>query len=204
MKVFDWQKKIDQKELEECKKVVQKGGIIIFPTDTVYGIGCDCFNQKALEKIYSIKRRNLNKPVNVLCSDINAIKSITKNLSMLEKKIIDKYMPGDLTIILSKKENVKNDLINNVDTVGVRIPKNDIALTLLNYIKIPLTTTSANISDEVALTNFKDVYEKFKNNDDVDIIINGGQSDIGIASTIIRIENNQIVVLRHGNLKVTI
>jgi L-threonylcarbamoyladenylate synthase len=204
MKVFDWQKKIDQKELEECKKVVQKGGIIIFPTDTVYGIGCDCFNQKALEKIYSIKRRNLNKPVNVLCSDINAIKSITKNLSMLEKKIIDKYMPGDLTIILSKKENVKNDLINNVDTVGVRIPKNDIALTLLNYIKIPLTTTSANISDEAALTNFKDVYEKFKNNDDVDIIINGGQSDIGIASTIIRIENNQIVVLRHGNLKVTI
>lgn len=199
-KIFDWKKNINKKELEEVIEILKNDGVIIFPTDTVYGIGCNCFSEKAIRKIFKDKSRPEQKPINVLTNNIEKIQKVTENISKKEEEIIEKYMPGALTIILNKKGDVPSILTAGLDTIGVRIPNNEIALDILNNFEYPLATTSVNISGDLPGLEIQDFIEKFK--DKVDIIIDGGKSEIGIASTIVRIdENSKINILREGSVK---
>lgn len=199
-KIFDWKENINKKELEEVIEVLKNDGIIIFPTDTVYGIGGNCFSEKAIRKIFKDKSRPEQKPINVLTNNIEKIKKVAKNISKKEKEIINKYMPGAVTIILDKKEEVPNILTAGLDTIGVRIPNNKIALEILRKFENPLATTSVNISGDLPGLEIQDFIEEFK--DKVDIIIDGGKSKIGIASTIVRVDkNSKINVLRKGSIE---
>lgn len=171
-KIFDWKENINKKELEEVIEVLKNDGIIIFPTDTVYGIGGNCFSEKAIRKIFKDKSRPEQKPINVLTNNIEKIKKVAKNISKKEKEIINKYMPGAVTIILDKKEEVPNILTAGLDTIGVRIPNNKIALEILRKFENPLATTSVNISGDLPGLEIQDFIEEFK--DKVDIIIDGG------------------------------
>ena len=200
--IFDWTKEINQEELDILADIINKDGVIIFPTDTVYGIGCNCYNENAINKIFELKGRDYSKPINVLIDSVDKIDQLASSISDIERKLIDKYMPGDLTIILKKNTNVPDLLTANLDSVGVRIPNNRIALEILKKVDIPLGTTSANISGEAALCDFNDVVSEF--NGKVDAIINGGESEIGVASTIVRVDDNEIKILRQGNLKIDI
>lgn len=198
--IFNWKKNINKKELEEVIEVLKNDGIIIFPTDTVYGIGCNCFSEKAIRKIFKDKSRPEQKPINVLTNNIEKIQKVAKNISEKEEEIIKKYMPGAITIILNKKENVPSILTAGLDTIGVRIPNNKIALDILKNFEHPLATTSVNVSGNLPGIELEDFLEEFK--DKVDIIIDGGKSKIGIASTIVRIdENSKINILRKGSIK---
>ena len=199
-KIFDWTKSINENELKSVIDILNNDGIVIFPTDTVYGMGCNCFSDKAIDKIFEIKGRDYNKPINVLVSNYNSIKEVVSNINDKEKELVDKYMPGALTIIFDKKDSISNLLTAGLDTVGVRIPNNNISLEILNNITYPLATTSANISGNESLVDFDSIYEVF--NGKVDAIINGGISDIGIASTIVRVDNNDINILRQGSIQV--
>lgn len=199
-KIFDWKENINKKELEEVIEVLKNDGIIIFPTDTVYGIGGNCFSEKAIRKIFKDKSRPEQKPINVLTNNIEKIQKVAKNISKKEKEIINKYMPGAVTIILDKKEEVPNILTAGLDTIGVRIPNNKIALEILRKFENPLATTSVNISGDLPGLEIQDFIEEFK--DKVDIIIDGGKSKIGIASTIVRVDkNSKINVLRKGSIE---
>lgn len=199
-KIFNWKNNINKKELEEVVKVLKNDGIIIFPTDTVYGIGCNCFSEKAIKKIFKAKSRPEEKPINVLTNNIKKIQKVTNNISEKEEKIIKKYMPGALTIILNKREEIPSILTAGLNTIGVRIPNNAIALNILKHFEYPLATTSVNISGNLAGLEPKDFLDEFK--DKVDIIIDGGKSEIGIASTIIKIEkDSKINILREGSIK---
>lgn len=199
-KIFDWKENINKKELEEVIEVLKNDGIIIFPTDTVYGIGGNCFSEKAIRKIFKDKSRPEQKPINVLTNNIDKIQKVAKNISKKEKEIINKYMPGAVTIILDKKEEVPNILTAGLDTIGVRIPNNKIALEILKEFENPLATTSVNISGDLPGLEIQDFIEEFK--DKVDIIIDGGKSKIGIASTIVRVDkNSKINVLRKGSIE---
>ena len=200
--IFDWTKEINQEELDILADIINKDGVIIFPTDTVYGIGCNCYNENAINKIFELKGRDYSKPINVLIDSVDKIDQLASSISDIERKLIDKYMPGDMTIILKKNTNVPDLLTANLDSVGVRIPNNRIALEILKKVDIPLGTTSANISGEAALCDFNDVVSEF--NGKVDAIINGGESEIGVASTIVRVDDNEIKILRQGNLKIDI
>ena len=191
---------LTEENLKEIKEILDNDGVIIFPTDTVYGIGCNCYSIKGLEKLFSFKNRPLSKPINVLTDSYEKIKKITKQISSKEEELIKKYLPGDLTLILDKDESVPDLLTSNLNTVGVRIPNHEIALKLLESYPYPLATTSVNLSGDSPGIEVEDFYEEFK--DKVDIIIDGGKSPIGVASTIIRVENNEIKILREGNLKV--
>ena len=193
-------KELTKENIEEIIKVLDNDGIIIFPTDTVYGIGCNCYSEVALKKLFSFKNRPLSKPINVLTDSYEKIKTIAKSINEKEEELIKKYLPGDLTIILDKKKEVPDLLTASLDTVGVRIPNNDMALTILGNYKYPLATTSVNLSGESPGIEVSDFIEEFK--DKVDIIVDGGKSKIGVASTIVRVENNKINILREGNLKV--
>ena len=192
-------KELTNENLEEINTILDNDGIIIFPTDTVYGIGCNCYSIKALKKLYSFKNRPLSKPINVLTSSIYKIEKIAY-LKEKEKEMIEKYMPGDLTLIVDKKEIVPDLLTANLNTVGVRIPNHDMSLKILNHYKAPIATTSVNLSGDSPGIEVSDFIEEFK--DKVDLIVDGGPSPIGVASTIVRVENDKINILREGRLKV--
>ena len=193
-------KDLTKENLEEIKQVLDKNGIIIFPTDTVYGISCNCYSEEALKKLYSFKNRPLTKPINVLTDSKEKIETVAKKLSEKEQELIQKYLPGDLTLIVDKKENVPDLLTANLPTIGVRIPKHNIALKILENYPYPLATSSVNLSGDSPGIEVSDFIEEFK--DKVDIIVDGGPSPIGVPSTIIRVEGNEVRVLREGRLKI--
>ena len=198
MKVFYWKKEIKEKELEEVKKVLKEGGIIAFPTDTVYGLACDCFNKKSIEKLYQIKERPSYKPINVLTNSVEKIYKVTEKINKKELELIGKYMPGDLTLILNKNEKVPSVLTAGIDTIGVRIPNNEIALRILENFKNPLAVTSANKSGKSSGLEVADFIEEFIN--DIDIVIDGGKTKVGVSSTIVRVKEDKLKILRQGNL----
>ena len=200
-KYFDWKNNVDESELNKIKEILDNDGVIIFPTDTVYGIACNCFSEKAIKKIFDIKKRPENKPINVLSNNLDKIKLVSKNISEKEEFLINKYMPGALTIILDKNEKVSDILTAGLDTIGVRIPKNNIPLRILENVSYPLATTSANISGDSAGIKITDFLKEFDGV--VDAIIDGGETDLKVASTIVRVESdNKLKIIREGTLKI--
>lgn len=197
---YDWKENINAEELENVIKVIVDGGVVIFPTDTVYGVAANSLDETAIKKLFDLKERNDNKPICVLTSSVDKIKKIAY-VRDEEQKIIDKYMPGALTIILDKKEIVSDVLTSGLKTVGVRIPNNEIALRILDKLEYPLATTSANISGMEAAVKKEDLVKEFDGK--VDIIIDGGITDLKVSSTIVKIKNNEIEVLRQGTIKIT-
>ena len=200
MKVFYWKNKIRESELNEVKKVLKEGGIVAFPTDTVYGLACDCFNKKAIEKLYQIKERPSYKPINVLTDSVEKMYKVVDSINNKELELISKYMPGDLTLILNKNEKVPSILTAGIDTIGVRIPNNKIALTILKNFKNPLAVTSANKSGKTSGLEVADFIDVFNNQ--IDIIIDGGKTPIGVSSTIVKVKEDKIKILRQGNLEI--
>lgn len=196
MKIYNH---LDENNLKEIVDVLNNDGLIIFPTDTVYGIACNSYSDKAIKKLYEAKKRDFSKPISVLTDSISKIDLMVDCINDKEKELMDKYFPGNLTIIFNKKENVSNLLTSNSPTIGVRIPNNEIALRILESYPYPLATTSANISGEDNGTEINDFIDEFK--DSVSIVIDGGKTT-DIPSTIVRVENNEIKVLREGSLKI--
>ena len=188
--------RIDYKKLEETAEIIKNGGVVVFPTETVYGIGTNGLDEIAIKKLYDIKRRPLNKPISLLVSNIEMIDQVAKNITEKEYKLIKKFFPGPITIVLNKKENVPNILTSNGSTVGVRMPKNEIALKLIDLVGVPIATSSANISGEESGIDFDNVMRKFSNK--VDCLIDGGASNIGIGSTVVQIINEEPIILRKG------
>lgn len=200
-KYFDWKNIVDESELNEIKEILDNDGVIIFPTDTVYGIACNCFSEKAIKKVFDIKKRPENKPINVLSNNLDKIKLVSRNINEKEEFLINKYMPGALTIILDKNEKVSDILTAGLDTIGVRIPKNNISLRILENVSYPLATTSANISGDSAGIKITDFLKEFDGV--VDAIIDGGETDLKVASTIVRVESdNKLKIIREGTLKI--
>lgn len=191
---------LTENNLEEINKVLDEDGVIIFPTDTVYGIACNCYSIEGLKKIFSFKNRPLSKPINVLTNSIEKIEMVSNGLKEKERELIEKYLPGDLTIIVDKNENVPALLTANLKTIGVRIPNHEIALRILEKYPYPLATTSVNLAGSSPGIVVSDFLEEFKNK--VDIIVDGGKAPIGLPSTIVKIENDSLKILREGNLKV--
>ena len=191
---------ITEENLKEIREVLDQDGIIIFPTDTVYGIACNCFSLEGLKKLYAFKNRPLSKPINVLTDSISKIELVASKMNSLEKELVEKYLPGDLTLILDKKKNVPDLLTASLPTVGVRIPNHPIALQILESYPYPLATSSVNLAGDSPGIEVEDFIDEFQNK--VDIIVDGGKCPIGLASTIVRVEGEEIKILRQGKLRV--
>ena len=183
-------------KLEEIASLINNNKVIVFPTETVYGIGTNGLDRNAIEKLYKIKERTFSKPITLLVSSYEMICSVANIISPLEKKIISNFFPGPITLILNKKKIVPNILTANTDTVGVRMPDNELILKLIEYCKLPIATSSANISGFPPSIDVENIYNCFK--DKVDLYIDGGKSRIGVPSTVVKVENNDIKILREG------
>ena len=193
---LNFKEDIEYDKLLKPAQIIKNGGLVIFPTETVYGIGTNALNSKAVKKLYEVKKRPYEKPISLLVNSIEMIENIAKDITKLEYELIKNYFPGPLTIILKKKENISNMVTANKETVGVRMPQNDIALKLIEYAGVPIATPSANISGKPSGTNMKDIMRDFEKK--VEYFIDNGSSKIGQASTIVQIIDETPYILRKG------
>lgn len=185
----------DKEGIEKASQIINQGGVVIFPTDTVYGIGCDPYNKASIEKIYKIKSRSITKSVPVLTYSIETAERIAQ-FDQLTKKIVKKFWPGPLTIILKVTDEKIKKSLNLKNKIAIRVPDHKCTLELLkkcNY----LVGTSANISGNVPYTNPKECLKKLQ---DYDVFVDGGMITSNGESTIIEIENEEIKIIREGSL----
>ena len=181
--------------IRQVAKCLQRGGVIIYPTDTTYGIGCDIFNRKGVKKIFQIKQRDSRKPFSFICSDLAEISNYAQ-VSNFAFKIMKRHLPGAYTFVLDATKIVPASLSTKQKTVGVRMPKNAICQAIIKELGHPLVTTSANISGENTPQDPRDIDEKMGRM--VDLIIDGGIS-MDEASTVISLLDDQIEILRQGS-----
>ena len=181
----------DEKVINEAIDVLADGGVIIYPTDTVYGLGANIFNNKAVRRVFKIKQRNLLKPLSILVSNTDAIDVVAK-ISRYQKDTLDKYLPGPYTFILNKTPVVPRVVTSGLTHVGVRVPENEIACKLAKI--FPITTTSANLSDEEVLSTPDEILEQL--GCDVDLVIDVGPLESKNASTIIDLTAPQPIFIR--------
>ena len=196
--IFDWQDEINEQELDKTAQVLDNGGIVIFPTETVYGIGANAYNEEAVRKIYEVKNRPGEKPLSILVSGIDEIGKYAIIENDIERKIINSFMPGPITIILKKKQGLFDYISSGKNTIGVRIPDNKIILEILNKLKLPLVASSANISGMPSGVSLNDIIKDFDGK--VDVCINGGKAKLGESSTIVEVVNGEPVILRQGKI----
>ena len=197
-KYIDLRNNLNLEELKEPAKIIKDGGIVIFPTETVYGIGTNGFNEESVRKIYELKKRDFNKPISLLVSNMEMVKTVAENITNLERALMEQFWPGPFTIILKKKKIVPDILTANGDTVGVRMPSGIIAKQLIEYAGVPIATPSANISGNPSGTNIDDIRNDFEGK--VDCIIDSGISELGVASTIVKVIDGVPHVLREGTI----
>jgi tRNA threonylcarbamoyl adenosine modification protein (Sua5/YciO/YrdC/YwlC family) len=192
-----YEDKTSESAIEKVVKVLKDGGLIIYPTDTVYGLGCDITNVKALEKIAKIKGVKLEKAnFSFVCHDLSNLSDYVKQIDTTTFKILKRALPGPYTFILPGSSNLPK-AFKNKTTVGIRIPNNNIALQIVEKLGNPIVSTSIHDDDEVLeyATDPELIFEKWQNI--VDLVINGGYGD-NHASTVIDLSGHEPVVLREG------
>ena len=175
-------------------KTIKEGGIIAFPTDTHYGIGCDLMNKKAIEKIYILKQRKKNKPFSFICSDLKNI-SLYGKVSNYAYKTMRRLLPGPYTFILPGSKLVPKIMLYNRKTVGIRVPDNKICLEIIKELNNPIISTSASLPNNSIIDTPYIIDETFKSQ--IDIVIDGGPVP-GIASSIISFEDDIPNIIRAG------
>jgi len=186
----------DNDGIKKVVEIFKNGGVIVFPTDTVYGIGCDPYNENAVKKIYEIKSRDKIKSLPVLAYSIEIVKQIVM-MDKLTEKMVEKYWPGPLTLILKLKDQKLKKSLNLEEKIAIRIPNSECTLKLLKECNL-LVGTSANVSGDSSFTDPQKCIENLKN---YDAFVDGGTITSKGESTIIEIENEKIHVIREGALK---
>ncbi|MDO9184720.1 MAG: L-threonylcarbamoyladenylate synthase [Bacteroidia bacterium] len=185
-------------EIAKVVKCLRDGGVVIYPTDTVYGIGCDINKQRAVERVCKIKGIDPEKAnFSFICSDLSHLSDFTKPINTATYKVMKKALPGPFTFIVEANNNVPKIFRSKKKTVGIRIPDNIICLEIVKQLGNPIMTTSVHDDDEIVeyTTDPELIYEKYK--DLVDIVIAGGYGN-NQASTVVDCTNGEFTILRQG------
>ena len=185
-------------KLDHIVQVLKNGGVIIYPTDTIYGLGCDIFNAKAVEKVCRLKGINPKKAnLSFICYDISDVSAYVRSLTTPVFKVMKKCLPGPFTFIMNASSQVPKSVHSTKKTVGIRIPDNNIPREIVKLLGNPIVTTSLHHHDEIReyLTDPYEIFEQFKNQ--VDIVIDGGYG-LNQPSTVVDVTESQYVVLRQG------
>lgn len=185
-------------DIHQASKVIQEGGIVLFPTETVYGIGANAFDDEAVKKIFMAKGRAQDNPLILHISDMDMLDDIACDISFMEYQLMDAFWPGPFTIILNKKKGIAKVATCGGDTVGVRMPSNKIAHDFIKQSGVPIAAPSANVSGKPSGTNIQDIIDELENR--VDYVIDGGESDIGLESTVVRVIDDEVRILRPGKI----
>ena len=189
---------IDKLNLENAVSILKTGGLVAFPTDTLYALGASSSIESALERVYEAKGRPIGMPLPILVSSPSDIHRVAIEIPEVTWRLIDAFWPGPLTIILNKNKDISDIITAGGDTVGIRMPNHTIALELIQALGSPITGTSANSSGDNSPSTAEDVFESLGKS--VDLIIDGGKCIASGASTILDLASNEPKIVRHGVL----
>ncbi|MGB9813974.1 MAG: L-threonylcarbamoyladenylate synthase [Thermovenabulum sp.] len=195
--------KVDEKNPEIDKiriaaEIIKKGGLVAFPTETVYGLGANALDEKAAIKIFEAKKRPQDNPLIVHIQDIKELYLLVKEVPQKAYSLIEKFWPGPLTLIFEKSERVPNGTTGGLDTVAVRMPDHRVARLLIRESGVPIAAPSANLSGKPSPTNAQDVMEDMKGR--IDAVIDGGDSKFGVESTVLDLTGDIPIILRPGGI----
>lgn len=182
--------------IKEAGRIIREGGLVAFPTETVYGLGGNALDSNASKKIYEAKGRPSDNPLIAHIADMDDLQLLVKEVPEIAKKIAERFWPGPLTMILKKSDKVPYTTTGGLDTVAIRMPEHPVARKLIREAGVPIAAPSANVSGRPSPTIAKHVIEDL--NGKIDIIIDGGQVNIGLESTILDLSGNVPTILRPG------
>lgn len=183
-----------ERQIDRVVDIIRKGGIVAYPTDTFYGIGCDIMNKKAIEKIYSIKQRDKNKPFSFICSDLKNISQYAK-VSNFAYRNMKRLLPGPYTFVLSGSKLVPKIMLTKRRTAGIRVPDNKIALALASELGYPIISTSATRPDGRVFDDPSLIHDHFVKT--IDVVIDGGPVP-GSPSSVISLIDDIPEIIRYG------
>jgi len=188
----------NEKQLEEVVACLRNGELIIYPTDTVYGLGCDIYQAKAIEKLCKLRNIKPEKAnLSFICADLSHLSDFVKPIDNAVYRVLKHALPGPFTFILNANNKVPKLMHSNKKTVGIRVPDNEIARSIVKLLGNPIVSTSIHDDDEVIeySTDPELIYEKYK--DLVDIVIDGGYGELQ-ASTVVDYTSDEPIILRQG------
>jgi L-threonylcarbamoyladenylate synthase len=184
----------DPRALLEALDVLQSGGLVVYPTDTVYGVGALAFNTGGIEQLYLVKGRDYLKAIPILLSDPGELSRVTLDMGKIASKLADRFWPGPLTLVVHRHPDLP-EIISPDATIGVRMPDHPVALGLLR-LSGPLATTSANLSGKPSARSAMEVIEQL--GDQIPLVLDGGETPGGTASTVVDCTGSEPVILREG------
>ncbi len=187
-----------EKGIDTAAMLLKAGEVVAIPTETVYGLAANAYNEAAVRKIFAAKGRPCDNPLIVHISDISMISDIAASVPELAVKCAERFWPGPLTMIMPKAERIPLVTSGGLDTVGIRFPSNIYARRIIDKCGFPLAAPSANLSGSPSPTNAQRVFEDM--NTRISAIVDGGESDVGVESTVISFENDGIRILRPGKV----
>ncbi|MBN2364798.1 MAG: threonylcarbamoyl-AMP synthase [Calditrichaeota bacterium] len=176
-------------------EVLQNGGLIIYPTDTVYGIGCDLYNKGALQRIYTLKKKSKFDPVSIIVKDIQQA-SLYARISNYAFKIMKHCLPGPYTFILPSTREIPKTMLSKRKEVGIRIPDNEVCHTLIENMNHPLVNTSVNMNPDELLNDPEEIERRYQNS--VDMMLDADWLHEAHESTVVSLINDEVVILREG------
>lgn len=186
--------------IKDAANAVKAGKLVLFPTETVYGIGANALDENAVSRIFEAKGRAGDNPLIVHICSLDMLKRLIKEkeINSIEKKLIDIFWPGPLTIIFNKDKCIPYNVTAGLETVGIRFPSNKIAQELIRESDCPIAAPSANVSGKPSGTKIEDIITELDGK--VEYILDAGMTDIGVESTVIRVINNKVHILRPGKV----
>lgn len=189
---------IDENSINIAGKIIADGGLVAFPTETVYGLGASAYNSDAIKKIYEAKGRPDDNPLIVHISDLSEIEKLAKNINDNAKALVHAFMPGPFTVILEKKSVIPYAVTAGKETVGIRFPENEIAQKFIAAAGVPVAAPSANLSGKPSPTKYEHVIDDMMGR--IDAVIEGGACDVGVESTIVDASGEIPILLRPGGI----
>ena len=192
--------RIKEEELEEAARILREGGLVAFPTETVYGLGANALDEEAAKKIYAAKGRPSDNPLIAHISSPEELKPLAAEIPDMAKKLMDCYWPGPMTLVFKKTDLVPYGTTGGLDTVAVRMPSDPVAKTLIRLAGVPIAAPSANSSGRPSPTTADHVWQDMEGK--IDMIVDGGPVGIGLESTIIDVTGPVAMILRPGAITI--
>jgi L-threonylcarbamoyladenylate synthase len=187
---------VTQEEIAKAADILRTGGLVVFPTETVYGLGANALDPAAVQKIYELKGRPANSPLIVHVATVEQARALAADWPEAAERLAQEYWPGPLTLVLPKKRFIPDEVTAGLATVGIRIPRHPVALALLKAAVVPIAAPSANLFTQLSPTTAQHVREAF--GEQTPFLLDGGACEVGIESTVVAVTHDGLEVLRPG------
>ncbi|MCW4023743.1 MAG: L-threonylcarbamoyladenylate synthase [Candidatus Bathyarchaeota archaeon] len=188
----------EPEKIQIAADIIQRGGLVAFPTETVYGLGADALNGEAVQHLFAAKNRPLDNPPIIHIADTNQIQKLAKEVPKVAEMLTSKFWPGPLTLVFKRSNNVPKEAVAGLDTIAIRMPNHPVALALIRQSSCPIAAPSANLSGKPSPTTAKHVLDDLE--DSIDAVLDGGATSVGVESTVLDLSVEPPMLLRPGGI----